>query len=66
MKGSEALLRAIAAEGGTIAAVRLNEWMKMLQGSGLVKASMNQDDNLFYWELTDKAKAFLKKKGALK
>lgn len=65
MKGSEALLRAIAAEGGTVAAVRLDEWMKLLQKSGFVKAQMNQDDNLFYWELTDKAKIFLEKKGAV-
>ncbi|MCY9334093.1 hypothetical protein MOF01_07975 [Bacillus spizizenii] len=65
MKGSEALLRAIAAEGGTVAAVRLDEWMKMLQKSGFVNARMNQDDNLFYWELTDKAKVLLKKKGAV-
>ncbi|MDU0154011.1 hypothetical protein [Bacillus cabrialesii] len=63
MKGSEALLRAIAAEGGTVASVRLDEWMKLLQKSGFVKARMNQDDNLFYWELTDKAKIFLEKKG---
>lgn len=58
-------MRAIAAEGGVIAAVRLDEWMKLLQQAGFIESRMRPDDNLFYWQLTDKAMVFLKNKEAM-
>ena len=58
MKGSEALLRCIAAEGGTISGTRPDEWMGLLYEAGFIEKSPN-----FSWTLTEKAKTLLKTKG---
>ncbi|MFJ5716548.1 hypothetical protein [Neobacillus sp. NPDC093127] len=59
MKGSEALLRAIAAAGGTISGTQLDEWMAQLLKAGFIK----KGETPFTYELTDVSKNFLKKKG---
>lgn len=58
MKASEALLRAIAAEGGTIDATQLDEWVGKLIAAGFVKKAPN-----FRYTLTDSAVIWLKGKG---
>jgi len=58
MKGSEAILRAIANEGGTIDAFRLEEWIVMLLKAGLIEKGER-----FTYHLTEPAKQFLRKKG---
>lgn len=58
MKASEALLRCIAAEGGTIDATQLDVWLGKLYEAGLLEKGDN-----FTWKLTDQAKNFLRKKG---
>ncbi len=61
MKGSEALLRAIANEGGQINALQLDEWLGKLLAAGFLNKNSTEDN--FYYELTDKSKEFLRKKG---
>lgn len=63
MKGSEALLRAIATEGGEVPAIRIEEWMATLHKAGFLEAVQKEDNNVFYWKLSEKSKSFLKKKG---
>lgn len=58
MKGSEALLRAIASEGGTIDGTQLDVWLGKLHKAGFLEKGDN-----FTWVLSDKAKTFLKSKG---
>jgi len=58
MKGSEALLRAIAAAGGTIEGAQLDVWLSQLVKADLVKIAPD-----FTYELTETAKIFLRKKG---
>lgn len=58
MKASEALLRCIAAEGGTIDGTRPQEWIGKLYEAGLLEKGDN-----FTWKLTDQAKDFLRRKG---
>jgi hypothetical protein len=58
MKGSEALLRAIAAAGGTIEAAQFDVWLGQLVEANLVKTAPG-----FKYELTEPAKEFLRKKG---
>jgi len=61
MKSSEALLRAIANEGGQINALQLDEWLGKLLAAGLLGKKATEDS--FYYELTDKSKVYLRKKG---
>lgn len=63
MKGSEALLRAIASEGGEVPAIRVEEWLGQLHKAGFLEPVQKEDKNVFYWKLSEKSKAFLKKKG---
>lgn len=63
MKGSEALLRAIASVGAGIPAVRLDDWMSQLLKAGFIKRETRNDEYVFHYELTEKAKIFLRKKG---
>ena len=59
MKGSEAMLRAIAAAGGSISATQFDEWMGQLLKAGFVQFGMEP----FTYELTEQARKFLEKKG---
>jgi hypothetical protein len=59
MKGSEALLRAIAAAGGTIDAEQFDIWLGQLLKAGLIQ----KGEAPFTYELTAAAKGFLRKKG---
>lgn len=59
MKGSEALLRCIAANGGTIAAEQFDLWLGQLLKAGLIRKGAQP----FTYELTDASKLFLQKKG---
>lgn len=59
MKASEALLRCIAAAGGTIDAVQLDLWLQQLLKANLIQ----KGEAPFTYELTDTAKGFLQKKG---
>lgn len=59
MKSSEALLRAIAANGGKLEPCQLDDWLGQLLKAGLIK----KGELPFTYELTDTAKGFLQKKG---
>jgi hypothetical protein len=59
MKSSEALLRAIAANGGQLGPAQLDDWLGQLLKAGLIKKS----EAPFTYELTSTAKGFLLKKG---
>lgn len=61
MKSSEALLRAIAANGGRLGPAQLDEWLKQLLKAGLVQKGAQP----FTYELTETAKGFLQKKGVV-
>lgn len=63
MKGSEALLRAIASAGGEIPATQLDVWMGKLVDSKFVSKEVRDDGEVFYYSLTEKSKLFLRKKG---
>ena len=64
MKGSEALLRTIAAEGGRIEATQLQIWLSKLIESGYIETVTDGDsESVFFYELTDKSKELLKQKG---
>lgn len=59
MKGSEALLRAIAANGGMLGPAQLDEWLGQLLKAGLI----TKGEAPFTYELTAAARGFLQKKG---
>jgi hypothetical protein len=64
MKGSEALLRAIASAGGGIPAVQLEIWVgQLVEANLLEKESREDDDQVFYYHLTERSREFLRKKG---
>lgn len=63
MKGSEALLRAIANEGCSIPSIQFDIWITQLIKAGLLDKEVRDDKNLFHYKLTKKAKVFLRKKG---
>jgi hypothetical protein len=58
VKASEALLRCIANEGGTIDGPQVDVWLGQLHKAGFLEKGPN-----FTWVLSDKAKVFLKQKG---
>lgn len=59
MKASEALLRAIASNGGKLQPAQLDDWLTQLLKAGLIK----KGEAPFTYELTSTAKVFLQKKG---
>lgn len=59
MKSSEAILRAIAANGGSLGPAQLDEWLGQLFKAGLIE----KGEDPFTYNLTDTAKGFLLKKG---
>lgn len=61
MKSSEAIIRAIANEGGRIPAVQFDKWLGQLVAAGFLQKETIKDE--FYYSLTDPAKEFLRKKG---
>lgn len=63
MKGSEAILRAIAASGGEVSAIQIEEWVAQLYKTGWIESVQKEDANVFYWKLSDKSRELLKKKG---
>lgn len=58
MKSSEAVLRAIAAEGGTITGPRALAWIKELKRAGYLEPGDG-----YSWVLTEKARTYLSSKG---
>lgn len=58
MKASEALLRAIAAEGGKVDGPKMDEWLGQLLKAGFLEMT---DD--FTYQLTEPAVRWLKGKG---
>ncbi|XJZ25967.1 hypothetical protein ACF5W4_11195 [Bacillota bacterium Lsc_1132] len=58
MKASEALLRAIASEGGQIDGPKMDEWLGQLLKAGLLEKAPD-----FKYKLTEPAVRFLQKKG---
>ncbi len=63
MKGSEAIIRAIANVGGEISATKIENWLEQLVKADLLKMNSREDDNVFYYKLTESAIRFLEKKG---
>ncbi|WP_368900745.1 hypothetical protein [Oceanobacillus oncorhynchi] len=63
MKGSEALIRAIANVGGEIPATKIEEWLGQLVKADLLEMDSREDDNAYYYKLTESAIKFLEKKG---
>ncbi|MEH7459597.1 hypothetical protein V7183_21000 [Bacillus sp. JJ1127] len=63
MKGSEAILRAMHQAGGEIPATQFDTWLGLLSQLGLLEQVTKDDNQVFYYWLTDSAKQFLAKKG---
>lgn len=63
MRGSEALLRAIAGVGGDIPATQFDSWLSQLLKAGLLEKDVRDDHHVFHYRLTRKAKVFLRSKG---
>jgi DNA-binding PadR family transcriptional regulator len=63
MKGSEAILRAVANEGGKIAAVQVDTWVGLLVKAGFLDIEAQEEGDVFYYQLTPKAKQLLRSKG---
>lgn len=63
MKGSEALLRAIASAGGDVSSLQFDRWISQLLKAGLLEKDVREDDDPFHYKLTEKSKIFLRKKG---
>jgi len=63
MKGSEALLRAIANVGESIPAIQFDLWISQLLKAELLEKETREDNDVFHYRLSEKAKVFLRKKG---
>ncbi|GAA0347908.1 hypothetical protein GCM10008931_44000 [Oceanobacillus oncorhynchi subsp. oncorhynchi] len=63
MKGSEAIIRAIANVGGEIPAIKIDNWLEQLVNADLLEMDSREDDNVYYYKLTESAINFLEKKG---
>lgn len=65
MKGSEALIRAIANAGGEIPATKIENWLDQLVKADLLEMVSREDDSVYYYKLTEPAIKFLEKKGVV-
>ncbi len=63
MKGSEALLRAIANVGESVPAVQFDLWVTQLLKAKLIKTEVRDDKDVFHYKLTEKSKNYLRGKG---